>query len=90
MKIKLDENLPDGLAVVLNDLGHDTQTVRDEDLTGREDFVLWGVVQREGRFLITQDLDFSDARKFSLGTHFGISTRALTPAESSKPPRPCP
>jgi hypothetical protein len=30
MKIKLDENLPAGLAAVLAQLGHDTDTVRDE------------------------------------------------------------
>lgn len=28
--------------------------------------------QSEGRFLITQDLDFSDARKFEPGTHHGL------------------
>jgi predicted nuclease of predicted toxin-antitoxin system len=53
MKIKLDENLPHGLAVVLNDFGHDTQTVHDEDLTGSEDSIIWNAVKREGRFLVT-------------------------------------
>jgi hypothetical protein len=30
------------------------------------------VTQREGRFLITQDLDFSDLRRFAPGAHHGI------------------
>ncbi len=28
--------------------------------------------QREGRTLITQDLDFSDSRRFTPGTHCGV------------------
>ncbi len=28
--------------------------------------------QAEGRFLITQDLDFSDVRRFQPGTHHGL------------------
>ncbi len=30
MKIKLDENLPLRLAILLKDLGHDTHTLQDE------------------------------------------------------------
>jgi predicted nuclease of predicted toxin-antitoxin system len=72
MKVKLDENLPNGLAEVLRELGHDTQTTSEENLDGCAGSLLWEIVQREGRFLITQDMDFSDARKFSPGTHHGI------------------
>ena len=72
MKIKLDENLPLRLATVLNDLGHDVHTTREEGLSGRADHEIWRVAQRESRFLITQDLDFSDSRKFAPGSHCGI------------------
>ncbi len=72
MRIKLDENLPVTLAGPLRQLGHDTDTVRDEGLCGRDDGTVWEAVRREGRFLITQDLDFSDTRKFAPGTHAGI------------------
>ena len=37
MKIKLDENLPGAPAAILKNLGHDTQTVNDENLRGSED-----------------------------------------------------
>ena len=72
MKIKLDENLPLQLAARLQNLGHDVHTTKQEGLSGCADPELWRVAQREGRFLITQDLDFSDARTFAPGTHHGI------------------
>lgn len=72
MKIKLDENLPHRLVQLLGDLGHDVDTVLDERIAGRDDSVVWDLCQVHGRFLITQDLDFSDARKYVPGTHHGL------------------
>lgn len=72
MKVKVDENLPLQIAVLLRTLEHDVLTVGEEGLTGNLDAKIWQAVQREGRLLITQDLDFSDARKFVPGTHHGI------------------
>lgn len=72
MKIKLDENLPARLKHVLVARGYETDTVNDEELTGQPDQIIWQAVQVESRFLITQDLDFSDMRKFVPGTHGGI------------------
>jgi hypothetical protein len=34
--------------------------------------VVWAAAQREGRFLIPQDLDFSDVRRYQPGTHHGL------------------
>jgi predicted nuclease of predicted toxin-antitoxin system len=72
MKIKLDENLPHRLAAVLKDLGHHVHTVHEERLVGHADAEIWQAAQRESRFLITQDLDFSDTRQFAPGSHHGI------------------
>jgi predicted nuclease of predicted toxin-antitoxin system len=72
MKIKLDENLPEALAGSLENLGHEVHTVVGEGLKGRNDRVIWDAAQAESRFLITQDLDFSDIHKFAPGTHAGI------------------
>lgn len=72
MKIKLDENLPFRLATSLKNLGHDVHTVRDERMEGRTDREIWGSAQKESRFLITQDLDFSDSQQFAPGSHAGI------------------
>jgi predicted nuclease of predicted toxin-antitoxin system len=38
----------------------------------RPDEEIWAAAQKESRFLITQDLDFSDERKFSPGSHCGL------------------
>lgn len=72
MKIKLDENMPASLAPELARLGHDVFTLRDEGLSGAPDFNVWEAAQLEKRFLITQDLDFSDSRRFAPGTHAGV------------------
>lgn len=72
MKIKLDENLPDRLVPVLTALGHEVDTVHGEQLTGRADPDVWSAAQSMNRFLITQDLDFSDVRRYTPGTHSGL------------------
>lgn len=72
MRIKLDENLPARLASRLRLLGHEVETTREERLAGAPDSQIWEAAQRESRFLITQDLDFSDARRFVPGTHHGL------------------
>jgi predicted nuclease of predicted toxin-antitoxin system len=58
MKLKLDENLPYGLSSTLGSLGHDVHTVYEENLTGHVDAEICDSAQREGRFLLTQDLTF--------------------------------
>ena len=72
MRLKLDENIPASGAARLAALGHDVHTVRDEGLGGRPDDDVWHAAQAEDRFLVTQDLDFSDERRFAAGTHAGI------------------
>ena len=72
MKIKLDENLPERLVEELALSGHEVETVRMEGLKGCPDLDIWQAAQKERAFLITQDLDFSDIRRFAPGTHFGI------------------
>ncbi len=72
MKLKLDENLPEALVAELAALGYDTDNVRQEGLAGTDDPTVWRAAQEAGRFLITQDLDFSDVRRFAPGTHHGL------------------
>ncbi len=64
MRIKLDENLPAALVPLLAALGHEVDTVPAEGLAGQDDDVVWRAAQAEHPFLVTQDLDFSDARKY--------------------------
>lgn len=72
MKIKLDENMPSSLVDLLQHLGHDVDTVLAEGLAGFDDDAVWNAAQEDGRLLITQDLDFSDLRKFAPGEHSGV------------------
>lgn len=72
MRIKLDENIPASLVADLTAFGHDVDTVKDEGLTGRPDLEIFGAAQLAKRLLITQDLDFSDVRRFAPGTHEGV------------------
>ncbi len=72
MKIKLDENLPERLVSELSQLGHDVDTVPREHLAGQTDEQVWRASLSGNRFLITQDLDFSDMRLYTPGTHPGL------------------
>jgi predicted nuclease of predicted toxin-antitoxin system len=72
VRIKLDENMPESLVAVLSDLGHDVDTVPSKHIVGQEDGVVWRAAQADRRFLVTQDLDFSDIRLFEPGTHHGL------------------
>jgi predicted nuclease of predicted toxin-antitoxin system len=86
MRIKLDENLPSSLADALAQLGHNADSVQQEGLQGSPDPEVWAAAQAAQRFLVTQDLDFSNVQQFTPGTHYGIllirlrnpSRRALT------------
>jgi len=42
---------------------------------------VWDAAQAAGRLLVPQDLDFSDARRFSPGTHHGVVIVRLPDAE---------
>lgn len=64
--------MPEALVPILAELGHDADTVPKENLTGQDDARVWDAAQQAGRFLVTQDLDFSNSRKFVPGTHHGI------------------
>jgi predicted nuclease of predicted toxin-antitoxin system len=70
VKIKLDENIPHTVRRRL--AGLDVDTVLDEGLGGKSDEEVCAAAQEEKRFLVTQDLDFSDQRKFAPGTHYGL------------------
>jgi len=72
VRIKLDGNLPAGLVPLLAALGHEVDTVPAEGIGGEDDDVVWRTAQADGRFLVTQDLDFSDVRKYEPGTHHGL------------------
>jgi predicted nuclease of predicted toxin-antitoxin system len=70
MKMKLDENLGRRGAEIFRTAGHDVATVASQRLSGATDRELIDVCRREGRCLVTLDLDFSNPLVFS-GAGFG-------------------
>jgi predicted nuclease of predicted toxin-antitoxin system len=87
VKIKLDENLPARLVGVFAGHGHDVHTVQEGGLVGRPDGVVWQAANAEGRLLVTQDLDFSDSRRFQPGTHAGLLLVRLREPGANEPLR---
>jgi predicted nuclease of predicted toxin-antitoxin system len=71
MKLKLDENLSRHLKPVLISLGHDVLTAADEDLLSRPDVEVAACAAREGRILLSLDVEFADLRKHPPGSHPG-------------------
>jgi predicted nuclease of predicted toxin-antitoxin system len=65
LKFKVDENLPTEVAGLLVGVGYDAVTVGDQRMARRPDTELAAVCQREGRAVVTLDLDFADIRAFS-------------------------
>ncbi len=72
MKFKIDENLPLEIKHLLNQVGHDALSVKDQGLIGRPDENLAAICVKEGRILVTCDLDFSDIRTYPPAKHPGI------------------
>jgi len=72
LKLKLDENMPAALAVLLRQAGHDAKTVPEENLSGMDDPKIISAAAQEGRILITFDSDFGDIRNYPIQTHAGI------------------
>jgi len=81
VRLKLDANLPRSARDRLVAPGLDVDTVLDEALGGRGDRDVWLAAQAAGRVLVTQDLDFSDARRFEPGSHHELVLDRLPDAE---------
>ncbi len=72
MPFKFDENLHPDAAEMFRRAGHDALTVFDQGLRGRGDDKVAEVCRREGRALVTLDLDFADVRAYPPGAYPGI------------------
>lgn len=72
MKFKLDENIGSRTRTLLEEAGHDVETVYSEQLVGSSDQVIFEVCRDEGRCLITLDLDFSDVVRYPPDRNPGV------------------
>jgi predicted nuclease of predicted toxin-antitoxin system len=72
MRFKIDENLPNDVADSLRRHGHDAQSVFDEGLRGRADPEIAEAARREGRAVVTLDLDFGNIREYPPEQYRGL------------------
>jgi predicted nuclease of predicted toxin-antitoxin system len=72
VRLKLDENLGNSVAELLRRAGHDTATVREQNLAGATDENIFGVCKSEDRALITLDRDFGQVQRFQPRQSAGI------------------
>jgi len=77
MRFKLDENLGSRSARLFPDAGHDVETVFPEGLVGANDDLLLETCIREGRCLLSLDLDFADVVRFPPHKTPGIAVLRL-------------
>lgn len=83
MLFKIDENLREEIARLLRRNGHDAIGVYDQRMQGHADEDLAAVCRREGRVIVTQDLDFSNIIEFPPEDYAGIVVLRLH--EQSRP-----
>jgi len=72
VKFKLDENLSPSLLAMFAAAGHDAQSVLQQALGGQPDEQIIDICRREGRALITLDLDFSNILAYPPANFTGI------------------
>lgn len=82
MRGKIDENMPNDAAALLEAAGWECTTVHDEHLGGADDVRLSQVCRSEERVLFTLDLDFADIRNYPPSDYIGIVV--LRPVEPSR------
>ncbi len=89
--VVLDENLPIDLVAPLARLGHDVDTIFQEKLTGQDDATVWEAAQEAGRFLVSQDLGFSEIRSHAPGhtTVFSLFDSSIQPDGFDQARRGC-
>jgi predicted nuclease of predicted toxin-antitoxin system len=72
VRLKLDENITVVAQDLLVALGHDADTVADEQLVGRPDPDVLAAAVADQRALVTFDVGFGDPRSYPPDTHRGV------------------
>jgi len=72
VQFKVDENLHEEIAALLRLQGHDAQTLNEQKMQGYPDTDIAHVCRREGRAIITLDMDFANILRYPLQDYPGI------------------
>ncbi len=72
MKFKIDENLPAEIADILKSASYDAISVTDQGMKGVNDDTVIDVCSKEGRILVSLDLDFADIFAYPPKQYAGI------------------
>ena len=72
MRLKIDENLPPGLADLLRQFEHDAVSVLEQHMGGAPDPEIARICQEERRAILTLDTDFLDTREYPPDQYSGI------------------
>ena len=83
MRFKVDENLPDELALLFRENGWDATTVVDQNIGGALDPRVAEVCDAEDRILVTFDVGFANIRAYPPARHPGFIVFRL--ARQDKP-----
>ncbi|MGH8499556.1 MAG: DUF5615 family PIN-like protein [Methylococcales bacterium] len=83
MKLKIDENLPAEIAVLLQEAGYNATTVLEQELGGSVDPSIASMCRNENRALVTLDMDFADIRTYPPNQYPGLIV--LRPRRQDKP-----
>ncbi len=68
----IDEDMPRSTARVLTQAGYRAVDVRDVGLRGHSDVEVFAYAQSHGMVLISADLGFANALRFTPGSHGGV------------------
>jgi predicted nuclease of predicted toxin-antitoxin system len=68
----LDENIPISAIDLFKDKSHDVTHIIVQGLRGLSDDSIVEIANREGRIIVTRDLDFGSLLDYPINTHQGI------------------
>ena len=72
MKFLADENISNSIKKIITDGGYDLLDVQKSEFVGSSDGELWKLAKKEGRVIISFDLDFANIIQYPPGEGNGV------------------